>query len=54
MNLNIWGFLTVSAIFGILFAMFVIYTSHKKTLKQLEIEALKNKMRIGKLKLKKP
>ena len=43
MTVNIWVFLSVSIIFGVLFAMFAIYIGHKKTLKQLEVEALKNK-----------
>ena len=42
MNMNLWGFLSVGVIFGILFAMFIIYLNHKETMKQLEIDALKN------------
>lgn len=42
-TVNLWGFLSVSAILGVLFAMFVIYLGHKKTMKKLEIEAFKNK-----------
>lgn len=43
MNVNLWFFLSVAVIFGVLFIMFVIYLGHKKTMKQLEIEASKNK-----------
>ena len=43
MTVNLWAFLSVSAILGVLFAMFVVYLGHKKTMKKLEIEALKNK-----------
>ena len=42
MILNLWGFLSVAAIAGISMTMFVIYLNHKKIMKQLEIEALKN------------
>jgi hypothetical protein len=43
MYMNLWGFLSVFVVLGFLFAMFVAYTSHKKTMKQLEIEALATK-----------
>lgn len=43
MTINIWGFLTVAVILGILFAMFAMYLGHKKALKQMEIDAQENK-----------
>lgn len=41
MSVNIWFFLSVFVVFGLLFAMYVMYLNHTKTMKQLEIEALK-------------
>jgi hypothetical protein len=43
MDMNLWGFLSVFVVLGFLFAMFVAYMGHKKTMKQLEIEALATK-----------
>ena len=54
MIVNLWGFLSVGVIFGVLFAMFVIYIDHKKTLKQLEIEALKNEKESFQVEVEKP
>ena len=52
MNINLWGFLSIAVIFGVLFAMFVIYLGHKKTMKQLEMEASKSNS--GKFEVEKP
>lgn len=41
MSVNLWFFLSVSVFMGLSFAIFVIYLSHKKEMKILEIEALK-------------
>ena len=41
MYANLWTFLSIGAVLGVLFAMFVVYINYKKTLKALEIEALK-------------
>lgn len=52
MNINLWGFLSIAVIFSVLFAMFVIYLGHKKTMKQLEIKASKSNS--GKFEVEKP
>ena len=41
MNVNLWFFLSLSVVVGLGFVMFVIYLSHKKEMKLLEIEAMK-------------
>ena len=41
MNINLWFFLTVCVLSSMVFVMFVMYLSHKRAMKQLEIEALK-------------
>ena len=43
MNMNLWGYLTIATVFGVSFAMLVIYLDNKKKMKQLEIEALQIK-----------
>ncbi len=43
MNITLWGFLTVAAICGVTLVMFTLYLNHKKAMKQMEIEVLKNK-----------
>ncbi len=40
--MTLWGFLTVVAIFGVLLVMFTLYLNHKKTMKQMELDVLKN------------
>ncbi len=43
MDINLWAFLSICVIFGVGFAMLVLYLNHKKEMKKLEIEALKYK-----------
>lgn len=39
MIINLWFFLSVMAITGVIFAMFVFYLDHQKRMKVLDIEA---------------
>lgn len=41
--MNLWVFLSICVICGVLFAMFTTYLNHKEKLKQLELESLKYK-----------
>ncbi|GAA0859527.1 hypothetical protein [Aliiglaciecola litoralis] len=41
MTVNLWFFLTIGTILGVVFAIVVIYLNHVKAMKKLEIEALK-------------
>jgi len=41
MNINLWVFLTFTVAFGIAFFIIVVISSHKKKIKELEIEASK-------------
>ena len=43
MYVNLWMFLTITIISSALFVMLLVYTNHRKTMKELEIEALKIK-----------
>ncbi len=38
---NLWMFLTFAIVFGVFFLTVVVFTAHKKKLKELELEALK-------------
>lgn len=40
---NLWFFLSVMAIAGVIFAMFAFYLDHQKKIKILEIEAATDK-----------
>jgi hypothetical protein len=42
MHINLWVFLTFTVAFGIAFFTIVVISSHKKKIKELEIEALKS------------
>lgn len=41
MHLNLWTFFTVAVIFGALFLMLLVFVTHRKTMKELDIEARK-------------
>ncbi len=43
MHVNLWTFLTAAVIFGSLFLMVLVFVTHRKTMKELDIEALKIK-----------
>ena len=43
MHLNLWTFLTAAVIFGSLFAIVLVFATHWKTMKELDLEALKLK-----------
>lgn len=43
MNASLWFFLSVCVVFGVGFAMFLIYLNHQKTMKQMDIDAAKDK-----------
>lgn len=39
MIINLWMFLSVAVVFGVSFLTIVVFTGHKKKLKELDIEA---------------
>ena len=39
--MEFWSFLTIAVIFGVLLAMFAVYLDYRKSIKRLEVEALK-------------
>lgn len=41
--MNLWVFLSICVICGVLFAMFTTYLNHKEKIKQLELESEKYK-----------
>jgi hypothetical protein len=41
MNINLWVFLTATVVFSLAFLTIVVLTTHKKKIKELEVEALK-------------
>lgn len=43
MTLNLWFFLSATAVAGAIFALSVLYLSHKRQMRILEIEALTGK-----------
>ncbi|MEM7128830.1 MAG: hypothetical protein AAF702_21025 [Chloroflexota bacterium] len=47
MIVNLWFFLSVVAVVGVVFAIFVINLDHKKKMKILEIEASMSKRELS-------
>lgn len=43
MSSNLWGFLSICVMFGVSLSMLTVYLSHKKSMKELDIEAMKIK-----------
>ncbi len=43
MSFNLWGFLSICVIFGASVSMLTMYFAHQKSMKEMEIEALKAK-----------
>lgn len=41
MTINLWGFLTVAVVFSVFFLIIIILSTHKKKIKELELESLK-------------
>ncbi len=40
MHVNFWAFLSICVIFGTSFTAFAMYMAHKKSMKQMELDAL--------------
>lgn len=41
MSFNLWGFLSICVMFGVSLSMLTIFLAHKKSMKELELEAIK-------------
>ena len=45
--MNLWGFLTIAVVCGVTLAMIFFYLEYRKSVKKMELEALKYKYQNG-------